>query len=150
MELTLVYPHQLFASHPAVETGRRVALIEDPLFFGNDPHWPTAMHVQKLVLHRASMKAFAAELEGHGHEVKHIDCPNGGDIDSTSLLERELPKSTKVIHLCDVEDDILRRRIERFAETRGVELVVHPSPNFLTPADFLEEHIGSKKKPFTI
>ena len=33
MEITLVYPHQLFAEHPAIRPGRAVALIEDPLFF---------------------------------------------------------------------------------------------------------------------
>ena len=40
MEISLVYPHQLFAEHPALESGRPVALIEDPLFFGTDPRWP--------------------------------------------------------------------------------------------------------------
>ena len=69
MEAALVYPHQLFLRHPAVARGRRVLLIEDPLFFGNDPRWPAAMHRQKLVLHRASMKAYAAALTGDGHEV---------------------------------------------------------------------------------
>lgn len=48
MEITLIYPHQLFARHPAVAKNRPIHLIEDPLFFGNDPHWPTAMHAQKV------------------------------------------------------------------------------------------------------
>ena len=84
MDVALIYPHQLFSSHPAVEKGRRIYLIEDPLFFGNDPEWPCAMHVQKLVLHRASMKAYARELEGRGYEMHDIECPKGSDTDSGS------------------------------------------------------------------
>ena len=138
MEITLVYPHQLFAKHPAIAQGRGVLLIEDPLFFGNDARWPAAIHKQKLMLHRASMKAYAAELETGGHSVRYIE--------STDKLE--LPSQTKVIHLADPVDDVLMRRLRTLAERHAVELVVHPSPNFLSPASFLESHIAGKKKPF--
>ena len=143
MEVSLVYPHQLFSSHPAVKKGRAVYLIEDPLFFGNDPHWPCAMHVQKLVLHRASMRAYATSLEG---EVNIIECPDGADTDSAALLEQAVPTGATVIHLCDVEDDVLRRRIERFAYARGIELVISPSPNFLTPPDFIAKYTAGEKR----
>jgi deoxyribodipyrimidine photolyase-related protein len=73
MEITLVFPHQLFCKHPAIRSGRDIWLIEDPLYLGSDPHWPLQMHVQKLVLHRASMKAYAAELEAAGHGVHYIE-----------------------------------------------------------------------------
>ena len=33
MDLSLVFPHQLFEHHPALRPGRAVALIEDPLLF---------------------------------------------------------------------------------------------------------------------
>ena len=52
MEISLIYPHQLFADHPALQPGRPVALIEDPLFFGTDPRWPLRVHRQRLLLHR--------------------------------------------------------------------------------------------------
>lgn len=148
MEVSLIYPHQLFSSHPAVEKGRRIYLVEDPLFFGNDPQWPTAMHQQKLVLHRASMQAYARELSDKGHDLVYLESPAGNWIDSAALLDEALPKKVNAVHLSDVEDDVLRRRIERFAKERGIELVVHPSPNFLSPPDFLEQHIGNRKKPF--
>ena len=138
MEITLVYPHQLFAKHPAIAIGRSVWLIEDPLLFGNDAHWPAAMHQQKLMLHRASMKAYAAELEGKGHHVQYIE----------AFDKLELPAKTKTIHLADPADDVLMRRVRLLAEMHGAELMVHDSPNFLSPAPFLETHIASKKKPF--
>lgn len=148
MEVALVYPHQLFLSHPAAQKGRCIYLIEDPLFFGNDPHWPCSMHVQKLMLHRASMKAYAAELEERGHEVKFVECPQGSHIDSASLLEHALARSAKELHLCDPADDVLMRRVTRFAGARDIKLVVYPSPGFLSPDDFLEEQIARRKKPF--
>ncbi len=136
--ITLIYPHQLFASHPAIAMGRPVFLIEDPLFFGNDPHWPAAMHKQKLMLHRASMKAYAAELEAAGHEVRYVGFS----------AAPALPERAGEFHLADPADDVLMRRLERFSGKHGVKLVVYPSPNFLSPASFLETHIAGKKKPF--
>ncbi|MBU6179718.1 MAG: cryptochrome/photolyase family protein, partial [Verrucomicrobia bacterium] len=61
--VTLVLPHQLFDPHPALERGSPVLLLEDTLFFG-DPHAsPGRFHRQKILLHRASMKAYARRLE---------------------------------------------------------------------------------------
>lgn len=138
MEITWVYPHQLFEPHPAIAKGREVWLIEEPLFFGNDRRWPAAMHKQKLMLHRASMKAYAAELESGGHVVRYVEVNDSLD----------LPRQTKSIHLADPVDDVLMRRLKRRAGEHGVDLVIHPSPNFLSPSSFLETHIGGRKKPF--
>ena len=148
MEATLIYPHQLFAAHPAIQGGREIWLIEDPLIFGNDPHWPAAMHRQKLMLHRASMKAYQAELQAAGHVVHHVAVPDGATLDSAGLLERELPKRVKIIYLADPADGILLKRVKRFAAQRGAQVVVHPSPNFISPPEFLEAHLAGKKKPF--
>ncbi len=148
MEVSLVYPHQLFANHPALAVERNVWLIEDPLFFGNDPHWPAAMHCQKLVLHRASMKAFSAELQTAGHRVHYVDASDGRSLDSSGLLERELPESLAAIHLADPTDDLLMRRVKRLAAKRGAKLVLYESPNFISPPDFLESQIAARKKPF--
>jgi deoxyribodipyrimidine photolyase-related protein len=134
MEVTLIYPHQLFAQHPAIAKGRSIHLIEEPLFFGTDVRWPAMMHRQKLMLHRASMKAYEAELKAQGHRVSYVEF-------SDSL---KFPKGTTQLHLVDPVDDVLMKRIRKL----GPELVIHESPNFLTPRGFLETQIGSKKKPF--
>ena len=56
-EVTIVFPHQLFKDHPAIAPGRTVYLIEEVLFFKQ-----LNFHQQKLVLHRASMKAYEQYL----------------------------------------------------------------------------------------
>jgi len=67
--ISLVFPHQLFEQHPALEKERSVHLIEDTLFFG-DPHAsPGRCHKQKSMLHRASMKGFAERYEGIDYDV---------------------------------------------------------------------------------
>jgi deoxyribodipyrimidine photolyase-related protein len=148
MEIALIYPHQLFMPHPALAEGRVVWLVEDPLFFGNDPNWPLAMHRQKLVLHRASMAAYAEELEDAGYDVRRVETPEGDPEDSAHLLERMLPKAVKRIHVAEVCDDVLGRRLRRFSKRRGVELVIHDSPNFLSPDDFSKKHLAGGSKPF--
>jgi len=138
METALIYPHQLFAAHPALAAKRPVWLIEDPLFFGNDAHWPAAMHKQKLILHRASMKAYAKELAVAGHQVRYVEANQ----------KTELPEEVRHIHVADPADDVLMRRVKRLADAHGAALIVHDSPNFVSPAPFLETHIAARKKPF--
>jgi deoxyribodipyrimidine photolyase-related protein len=138
MEVALVYPHQLYAKHPALAEGRRTYLIEDPLFFGNDRHWPLAVHKQRLVLHRASMKAWAEGKE----DLHYVEA-------SENLLETGLPQTVKRVVVVDPVDDVLMRRIRRFAEGRGIELEVIASPNFLSDPELLEKHTGpERKQPF--
>ncbi|MEK7950559.1 cryptochrome/photolyase family protein [Luteolibacter soli] len=141
----LVYPNQLFGRHPAWREGQLTLLIEDPLFFGNDPHWPLGVHKQRLVLHRASMKAWATGKK----DVRYVEVPSGADLDSTGVLEKAVPKNVECLEVVDPMDDVLLRRIRRFAASRRIELVVHPTPNLVTPPDFLEKHTGGgRKKPF--
>lgn len=148
MEIVLVYPHQLFEHHPAIDQKTRsILLLEEPLFFGNDRHWPAKIHKQKLVLHRASMSAWADRMRALGHEVciastTHEACSSIG------LLKKHLPAVANKLILCDPYDDLLMRRLMAFARANQHELVVLESPNFLSPSAFLAEHIGKKKKPF--
>ena len=148
MEVTLIYPHQLFAEHPSVQKGRAIYLIEDPLFFGNDPQWPCSMHQQKLLLHRASMKAYQVELQARGYEVIYVDCPCTEPVRSDVLLEKILPRSVKNLHLADPHDDVLSRRLQSWARRNKASLQISPSPNFLSPPEFLEQQLAGRKKPF--
>ena len=56
--ISLVFPHQLFEKPPALDKARSVYLIEEFLFFKQ-----YNFHKQKLVFHRASMKAYQQFLE---------------------------------------------------------------------------------------
>ncbi|WP_309396016.1 cryptochrome/photolyase family protein [Cerasicoccus maritimus] len=143
----LIYPHQLFSKPPARDCP--VYLIEEPLLFGTDRRWPLNVHRQRIVLHRASMQAYRKELEGRGREVTYVDLPRGGNSDSATVLRAAIPKDVERLVVYEVHDDVLKRRLQRFAEERGIELVVEPTPAFVTPAEFLEKHTGAGvKQPF--
>ena len=69
----LVFPHQLFSSHPGLKKRpSRVVIIEDSLFFG-DASYPAKFHKQKLWLHRATMKRYQEHLDGEGLETLYVD-----------------------------------------------------------------------------
>jgi len=62
---TLIFPHQLFKAHPALDKIRTVYLVEEWLFFRQ-----YKFHKQKLVLHRASMQFYAQWLKENSYELK--------------------------------------------------------------------------------
>lgn len=103
------------------------------------------MHKQKLVLHRASMAAYAGGLR----HAEIAENPGGRTIEGAAWLNDAIPANTTNLHYCDPVDDITERRLIRLAERRGIKLHRLSSPNFLTPVDFLDRHTGSgAKRPF--
>lgn len=145
--LSLVLPHQLFEQHPALEKSRPVFLVEDTLFFG-DPHAsPGRFHKQKILLHRASMKAFAERLEGLDYEVSYHDYSRDLPIDRR-LSNWHAEEQIGELVLTDPVDFLLEKRIRRFAEANEVTLRIEETPMFLTPRDWADEHFDSRKRPF--
>ena len=146
MEITLVFPHQLFADHPATKNGRPVALIEDPLLFGTDPQWPNRVHRQRLLLHRASMTVYAERLRGEGYTVFHRRHHQASTTEDH--LQALLASGFISYHLADPLDHLLEKRLRRFVDRTGGELQILDSPMLLTPASMVEEHFASGRKPF--
>ena len=142
MEISLVFPHQLFDPHPALAKGRKVLLVEDSLFFGNDRHWPLNFHAQKRVLHRATMTHWMQTMQSRGYEVTRVET-DGQPTTTAELLAPHL-KNVSVLHVCEVVDHLLNRRLRRLE----AQLVVHETPMFLSPLSFIDQQLGSKKKPF--
>ena len=145
-DLTLVFPHQLFDDHPAISPERPVALIEDSLFLGSDPTWPIRMHQQKVVLHRASMRAYANRLEASGHDVHYLEHDRSRS--TRDHLATLADRGFSHFHLSDPVDDVLSRRLHRFSIPGGVTLSQESTPMFLTPPGFLESQFDTGKKPF--
>lgn len=137
-EATIIFPHQLFDPHPAVQRDRPVYLVEDSLFFGNDPHQPFKFHKQKLILHRASMKAYAARLEKKEHTVRYIEA-------GPSMAEY-IPRGIDTLWLADPVDYLLERRLRRHAKAAGIKLRVLDTPMFLTAPDWFNPWFEQRKR----
>ena len=146
MDLTLIYPNQLFAEHPSVQPGRPVVLLEDPLLFGTDPTWPGRIHRQRALLHRLSMQAYAERLKGQGFEVA-IQHHNQAS-DTSEHITLLWKQGYRVFHLVNPLDDLLERRLRRTLTELGGQIVLNDTPMLLTPPEVLESHFGSGRKPF--
>lgn len=132
-----VFPHQLFYDHPALADAEEVWLIEEPLFFTQ-----YNFHQHKLMLHRATMRMYQDVLEAHGYAVKYKEVPHS----QTEALMRAVGKSE--VHLCDVTDYLLERRIRRYAQKYNVPLVVHESPNFLLTKKEVDAYFDGSRRFF--
>ena len=132
----LIFPHQLFEKHPCLEAlnGQGSAqekealnfkgkvslnfyLIEPKLFFTQ-----FKFHKQKLLLHRASMKAYAYFLEEKGHRVHYVN------------FDQQWPDLEEVF-LCELSDDWLEKQVRK----------KYKQCHFLQGPDFFHAHRVERK-----
>lgn len=145
--ISLVFPHQLFEKHPALNKDRPVFLIEDTLFFG-DPHaTPGRFHKQKIILHRASMKVQEERLRDLGYDVTYVEYDRSVTIDLWVKKEYRKGAIDEIVTAAPT-DFLLEKRLRRVCEEKGIDLTVTETPMFLTPRDWADEHFSSRKKPF--
>lgn len=140
--VTLLFPHQLFKKSPAVFRDRPVYLVEEFLFFKQ-----YLFHKNKILLHRASMKAYETSLTKKGNIVKYIDAEN--KLSEIRNLIVELSKQgVKEIHYCDPVDNWLGKRIKETAGKYGLVTIQYPTPNFLNAITEANEYFTKKKNYF--
>ena len=139
---TLIFPHQLFKKHPALVPKQRVYLIEEYLFF---KHY--GFHKIKLVLHRASMKAYAQYLQSLGYEVTYIDSKEKTS-DIRQLIQQLGKEGVKKISFARVADEWLDRRIIASAAKSNIELVEKETPYFLNNLKDTNAFFAKKKTYF--
>lgn len=122
----LIYPHQLFEDVQHLRDSDIAILIEEPLFFSE-----FRFHKQKLVLHRASMKAYAEYLQKNAVPTKHIEFHT---IQKTEgILDVLRSEHIGSAELYDPVDDWLISRLTSMCEQAGITLTVLDTPMFLTP-----------------
>ena len=143
----LIFPHQLFAEHPALTDGpTRVVMVQEPLFFG-DPVYPAKFHKQKLAFHHATMACHATRLHRQGHEVEEV----AYEADA-KLLHRTVARlaSEGVTGICVAyaHDFILEKRLAKACADAGVELEVCDTPMFLNTPQLNREYRDGKRRWF--
>jgi deoxyribodipyrimidine photolyase-related protein len=114
MTFFILYPHHLFESLEPLR-GHKILLVEESFFFTY-----YRFHVQKLILHRASMKFYEAYLIENGFDVEYLE-------DDTALEKYQ----NNTVTLYDPIDDYLNRKIH----TLFSSLTILPNPNFLNTSD---------------
>jgi deoxyribodipyrimidine photolyase-related protein len=140
--VSLVFPHQLFFSAPSVSKDREIFIVEEMLFFRQ-----FNFHRQKLVLHRASMKAYQNFLNTKKYKPTYIETTEKRS--DVRLLINELARnSVSEIHYTDTIDNWLEKRIAESAKKNKIRLVKYPSPNFLNQLEDGNEFFDKKKTYF--
>lgn len=144
---TLVFPHQMFKVNPAIKRGRKILVLEDPLFFG-DLEYPAHFHKHKLVLHRSTLKSYEQQLKDQGHLVHYLEyasVKNG--IKDYEKLFREYQISQ--LHVIDPCDYLLQKRIRKVCEHLEIKLSFYPTPSFYLNQEDIEAYGPQEHYAFT-
>jgi len=141
-EAAIIFPHQLFKKNPAFASGRKVFLVEETLFFNQ-----FKFHKKKLLLHRASMKFYEDFLEKQSVDVEYIEAKNSFS-DVRELIKKMKSDGCKIIHLTDVADNWLEKRIKQTAQKYSIKIKEYDSPMFLNSKKELNSYFGSTEKYF--
>lgn len=139
---SIIFPHQLFQNHPAIVKARPVYLVEEWLFFRQYP-----FHKQKLVLHRASMKSYENWLKQNGYEVEYTET-TAPENDIRLLVINLAQKGITEIHIAELADNWLEKRLQHACEKNQIRLVVHNTPNFLNTLEAGVSFFNKKKSFF--
>ncbi len=138
-EATIIYPHQLFREHPALQKGRPIYLVEEPLFLTEFP-----IHTQKLLLHRLSMQQYKAQLESAGFEVVYLEIQSLTDTKSVFKILHS--HGISHLHIVDTTDYWLEKRIADATDKYNFTVTRYESPLFILPkAEAVERYQKSKK-----
>jgi deoxyribodipyrimidine photolyase-related protein len=141
-EATLIFPHQLFKEHPAIQTGIPIYIIEEWLFFRQ-----YNFHKQKLILHRASMKFYEEYLNTNNYEVNYIETQDERN-DVRILIACLAKLGVLKLHMAEVADTWLLKRISDLCRTHKIELVIYPTPSFLTTQHEVATYFNKHKTYF--
>ena len=139
---TLIYPHQLFKNNPALKKDSKVFLIEDPLYFKQ-----YQFHVQKLILHRASMKFYEQFLTQKGFDVEYI---NFYDINSdiNHLIKSLSKRGIIQLNMVEVIDNWLMKKIQLACKNAFIELHIFNTPSFINTTQSVNEFFSKRKTYF--
>lgn len=135
----LVYPFQLFRENPALTGCSRVFLVEDPLLFSQ-----YAFHRKKLMLHRASMKAYAHSLAASGTAADYVEAHSLHD--SGAIADVLTQSGVRAVRTAELCDDWLERRLRSSLDRANIELKICESPGFLTPQEKLDRYLPDQQQ----
>lgn len=140
--VSLIFPHQLFLLNPSLSNDRMIYLVEEHLFFNQ-----YNFHQQKIVFHRATMKYFKHFLEDKKYQVEYIEATSNL-CDVRQLVNELHEKGCQQIHVADVIDNWLEKRLKQQCIEKNIELHIHNTPYFLNATSENEDYLKSKNKFF--
>ena len=131
----LIFPHQLFDSHPVIRNQpEKVFLIEDSLFFG-DSRYPLSFHKQKLRYQYDTLDYYERRLSKESVSVERVIYTDS-ESSLPALFKRLKKAGFQQATVCDPHDFELNRRLNQASQDNGLVLNVLTTPAFLnTPEE---------------
>jgi deoxyribodipyrimidine photolyase-related protein len=93
------------------------------------------------------MQYYKDFLLREGYTVNYISSIDE-DSDIRQLVKTLAASGIETLHVCDPTDDWLQKRLMHAAQSNGMELITHPSPNFLTPLADGQQYFYHKRNYF--
>ena len=134
MEITLIYPNQLFINHPAIKKDRTIYIVRHPSFFSN-----YKFHKQKILLHFLSTHEYESSLSSQGYNCKIIEENEYFEF-KKSILEK-----VSVIHFCEfIDNDLSEEFVTSY--TDKITTKSYQNPMFYESSEDVKKYFGSRKK----
>jgi (6-4)DNA photolyase len=124
----VIFPHQLFKKSPVIEPKSMIFLVEAPRYFNE-----FNFHKKKLVLHRASMKAYENYLKEKGFTVHYIPFNK-----YESLFQQLKKKKFTELHYIDPVDISFEDKFITKLNRAIQEIICYETPAFLSSIEWLE------------
>lgn len=134
----ILFPHQLYGELPAAG---HIHLVEDELYFRQ-----YNFHQQKLLLHRASMEAYADTLREAGKTVTYWESEQVPSLQP--VFEKLQQNKVQSITYYETSDYYLEKRLQGYSGQYGITLEQMDNPNFLNPASTIQKELQQDKNYF--
>ncbi len=142
IKFAIIFPHQLFENHPIIDECKTIYLVEEFLFFSQ-----YNFHKQKLVFHRASMKAYQKYLEKKGKEVIYIESISEFS-DIRKLIKNIAKKTIEQILYIDPTDFLLHKRLSNALNKADIPFIKYENPLFLNNTQDLSSFFKPNDKKY--
>ncbi len=145
MNIGVVFPNQLFQSHPIfTKPLDKILLVEDSLFFG-DYEYPLKFCKHKLVYLRTCMRKYKILLQKQGYNVNYIQYHHSKNILHEALSRLESDNELTIFTLNPV-DYALKKRLEKYCMQLNFKLVMYENPGFLNDTKTNNKWVEKQKR----
>ena len=141
MDISIIFPNQIFEKSKLLDESTKIYLIEEYLFFNQ-----FKFHKQKILFHRMTMKSYERFLQKNNFDIKYIDSTEKFS-DIRSFIEN-LDSNINSIKIYDPVDNWLSKRIIDTCKLKNINVEVYDNPLFINKDEDLSSFFRSDKKKF--
>lgn len=141
MRTVILFPHQMFIHDERVVSAEQIIFFEHPLFFTQ-----YNFHVQKILLHRASMQWAAQTCRDRGQGVTYYDHTQATSCEE--VFKEMSPYQSGDLGYFDVVDDYLQKDIQKGLDICGLSAHMYDNPIFLMNRKDIAEYFSPDRKQY--